>query len=457
MSDKGYIKTGFSLFINTIIVNAGNGLFWLFISKFLPTSDVGHATTIVSLVMLVNTIIQLGFEYPLLKHSYKSNLFGTVLFIELVLSLASIPVIIYVMNSVFNEQSGQSILIAIWMAIFLAIQFVSRFSLLGVFNVRSVIIIEFIGTVSKFTVGYTLTKFNFEFLAILYSFLAFAMVTAILEFIISYKQNGFKFEGKQLIKDTIKSGLVNSPTKLSVTIMPFLSIVLLPFFKIDDSSIAIFYMALMITLLASSLAKSVALMLVPTSSISSTDLSTDSTRLTLGLTVPIIVALLVIPKPILSLIRSDYSQGSDILQILALGLLPFVILINTVSKLNNMNKTRDLLVMGIVQILTLIISFLFLVPLYHIMGAAVSILIAYTSSTIIAARWFERKLIKHILISCFSLAIGWIVGYSAKLVDFDYSIILGASITICTLLILGLKQISIPEITQIMKNLIKKQ
>src|SRR6188508_1757164 len=151
------IAPGLLLFIDSLLVAAGNWIFWLVISKFTLVSEVGQATTIYSLVALIATSIQLGLEYPLLKQAYtqKSQILATALAVELILSIATLPILLYTIT--FFDKSAQDFL---WLAIGLlfssAIGFVTRYILLGISDVRSVLLIDVVGNCLKFVMGYAL-------------------------------------------------------------------------------------------------------------------------------------------------------------------------------------------------------------------------------------------------------------------------------------------------------------
>jgi len=69
MSSKGFASLGSLFFIDAILLSVGGWFFWIMISKFAQVSEVGQASTIFGLILLVGSIGQLGFEYPLLKKS----------------------------------------------------------------------------------------------------------------------------------------------------------------------------------------------------------------------------------------------------------------------------------------------------------------------------------------------------------------------------------------------------
>src|SRR5918994_4267717 len=87
-----FIGQGIILFIDQILISVTNWLFWLIISRLASTSEIGQATSIYSLVLLIATVSQIGLEYPLLRKASlrRSQILGMALTIELIISSGSI-------------------------------------------------------------------------------------------------------------------------------------------------------------------------------------------------------------------------------------------------------------------------------------------------------------------------------------------------------------------------------
>jgi hypothetical protein len=141
-----------------------------------------------------------------------------------------------------------------------------------------------------------------------------------------------------------------------------LSIVLLAFMNINVSDVGIFYVALMITIVVASIASSMAYMVITSSSMLKTDLSSNSLRISVSVTAPIVVALLVVPRSILSLIGPEYESAVAVLVILAITIIPSAITANLISKLNNLDKSRLFVFSGLLQIGTFFYFFFCLGP-----------------------------------------------------------------------------------------------
>ena len=103
-----FVSLGVIFFIDQILVAAGNWLYWLIISKITTSSEIGQATMISSLVLLITTLTQLGLEYPILKNSQsqRSQILATGVLIQIILSLGTVPAVSYIINDVFRESSA---------------------------------------------------------------------------------------------------------------------------------------------------------------------------------------------------------------------------------------------------------------------------------------------------------------------------------------------------------------
>src|SRR5918912_817252 len=95
---------GTLLFLDQLLVALGGWIYWLLIVSKISSTEVGQVTAIYSLVALISTLTQLGLEYPLLKRSFtqRCKIFVTVLVIEIIITLAVVPIIPYVISNSFQ-------------------------------------------------------------------------------------------------------------------------------------------------------------------------------------------------------------------------------------------------------------------------------------------------------------------------------------------------------------------
>jgi len=454
MSSTKFTNEGIILFFDVLIIGAGNWIFWLIISRFSTTTEVGEATSIISLVLMTTTLIQFGLEYPILKFAEKSKILTTSILIELSILIAAIPIIIFSLNNIFPDTSTNITYVVIAILFFSLVGFVSRYSLLGISKVKTVLIIDSIGTSVKFLTGYLFVSMDYGLIGILIPFVLIQITICVFALIVARKSFEFKIAKLEEIKLILRSGLSNAPAKLSRTTILTLVVVLLASFGVAKSDIGIFYIALMISYVAGgALSLSLSLMVIPASSKLNVDLSLHSLKMGISLTIPIIVALLVVPSEILSLVGQAYSEGSNVLFILALGILPFTVMLNAISKLNNQGRHKELIVLGIIQLSTFIVAFLVLVNEYQTLGAAYSILIGFLACSIPSLIWLGRKILKFLSISILAIFLGWVLGYVTYYVIELHAIITAfSSIGISLAIIFSLKAISITDVKEILKN-----
>jgi O-antigen/teichoic acid export membrane protein len=211
----------------------------------------------------------------------------------------------------------------------------------------------------------------------------------------------------------------------------------------------------MISIVGAGLASSMSFTVIPASSESKADLSSGSLRLGLSLTAPVIAALVVAPKDILSIIGMEYATAHAVLLVLSMGILPTAIVMNAISKFNNSGEQRKIIAIGLIQIAGFITSFMLLVPYYGSLGAAYSILIAYSASSAFSVYWFERSQRRYIAASLVAVIIGSATGYTISLI-LDYSLIIIISSVVATLaVVLALRTTSTFEIRQLIKSVMK--
>src|SRR5919112_1690954 len=129
-----FVGQGILLFIDLTLISVANWLYWLIISRLASTSEIGQATSVYSLVLLITTVSQIGLEYPLLKKSslHRSQILGTALAIELILTSGSIAAVIFLANTdMYHASLSGYLLVAIALLVLSPIGFVGRFALLG--------------------------------------------------------------------------------------------------------------------------------------------------------------------------------------------------------------------------------------------------------------------------------------------------------------------------------------
>src|ERR687895_2030557 len=174
-----FVGQGMLLFFDQVLVAITNWLYWLVISRFTVTSEIGQATSVYSLVLLLSTLAQVGLEYPVLKKSLlpRSQILGTALTIELILIPGMIAALILLAyTNVYHASLSEFLWVAIAMIVLLPLSFISRFALLGLSDARSVLVFTVISTCAKFLVAYILISMGFGAFGIIFSFMVASLV-----------------------------------------------------------------------------------------------------------------------------------------------------------------------------------------------------------------------------------------------------------------------------------------
>jgi O-antigen/teichoic acid export membrane protein len=461
MSHEKFMTSSIVLFLDLIVVAFSGWVYWLVISKLIPISEVGQSTAVYSLIVLAVTIVGIGLEYPLLKKTSIDGpkIVGSSILIELIVTVAAIPFILAIVNNILHESSQSVGLISIVMLMSISLVYVARYSLLGISASRTVLIIDIITAALKFVTGYFLVVSGFGTIGVLLSFMLQALVTLCIALAVIKKRIGFSIGNLRYIKDTVKGAVVNVPSIFSRTLIVTLSVVLLASYGISSSEVGVFYISLMISVVAAGLISSTAYMVIPASSFTQTDLTTGSIRIGITFTAPIISLLLSSPKLVLSVIGTEYVSGYVVLMILAVGILPFAISTNMISRLNYLGMTRKLLMIGSLQVIGFIVGFILLVPEFNAMGAAFAILLSYSVSSIPALIWSEKILLRYLVYTIVAIIAG--SGTSIMLglllpeglINEVTSVATSIVVTLAT--VFALKNTSIAEVRKILGTVVK--
>jgi O-antigen/teichoic acid export membrane protein len=454
-----FVGQAMLLFLDQILVAITNWLYWLVISRFTVTSEIGQATSVYSLVLLVSTLAQVGLEYPLLKKSslHRSQILGTALTIELILLPGLIAALILVASTnVYHASLNELLWVAVVLLTLSPISFIARFALLGISNARAVLIFDVLATSAKFLAAYILLSMGYGAFGILFSFVMASLVAAVgMLAIVKWRLPLKLVRDKRYIVEVFKEGLSNAPSKLSRILITTLSVILLASFGISDSDIGVFYIAMMLSIVGASLASSMSFTVIPASTESNLDLSSGSLRLGLSLTAPVVAAFLVAPNYILSVIGPEYTSAATILLVLSVGILPTAIAMNAISKFNNLGHGRKIIAIGVIQVSGFLISFFILVPHFGDLGAAYSILISSTASAVFAVPLFERAERRYIAKSVIAVIIGSTTGYVINFM-FEHSLLtIISSVVATSVILLALRNTSVSELRQLIRSMNK--
>jgi O-antigen/teichoic acid export membrane protein len=374
----------------------------------------------------------------------------------LIITSGSIAAVIFLANTDMYHASlgGYVLLVAVGLLVFSPISFIARFALLGISNARSVLVFDIASTSAKFLTAYILLSVGFGAFGILFSFMIASLVAAITMISIAGRRLSLRpVRDKRHFIAVIKEGLSNAPSKLSRTMIITLSVILLAPFGISDSDIGIFYIALMISIVGAGLATSMSFTVIPASTELKADLSSGSLRIGLSFTAPLIAALVVAPRDILSIIGMEYATADTVLLVLSMAILPTAIVMNAISKFNNSGEQRKIIAIGLIQIAGFLTSFVVLVPYYGSLGAAYAVLIAYAASAVYVVRWSKRTERRYIANSIVAVVLGCAAGYTINLM-LDHSLAtVATSVIITSVILLALKNTSISEMRQLIETM----
>jgi O-antigen/teichoic acid export membrane protein len=460
MSINKFVTPGFLLSIDLLLVSFVNWIYWLLISKLTTASEVGQATSVYSFAVLTSAIALLGFEYSLVKKSSseRSQILGTTIILESLITAASIPVLLYFLGNLYQGSLYALSWIAVGIVIFSSLRYILRYALLGISDARSVLIVNSMGAALQLLSGYIFVSIGFGAGGILFSFLLNVLFITGLSFLIARKSFQLCLGDLKYVKGIIKDALTNTPTPLAKTVIYSLSVVLLASFGVSQTEIGIFYIALMLSLVAGGLAANIAFMVIPASIASKTDMSSDSIRIGLSLTAPLIVILMVAPNSILSLIGPEYVVAGNVLVVLAAAIFPYTIVVNAISKFNNLGKPRQIIVIGSIHVIVFLATFILLVPSYGTLGAAFSILISSISSAVASIIWLGRRPVqRYIFTSLVSIVSGLAAGYAVRLVLGSVHPFIGVlfSVAVVAIVIFGLKNTSPKELLLMARGLLR--
>jgi O-antigen/teichoic acid export membrane protein len=452
-SSRNFIAPSIMLFLDQLLIGIGGWVYWFVIPKFTNAGEIGNATTMYSLTIIISTLTQLGLEYPLLKQTQnnRSRMFGTALSIEVAITVSTLPLIFYMANSYgFSD--------LLWMAVGLIIlgpfSFVSRFLLLGVSDSKTVLIYDTIGIFVKFVAGVALVYSGYGAVGILFSFVLSMLVTTAGTLFMSTRKVTLKMGDRMFTKEIVKEGVLNIPSKLSRMFIISLSVLLLASYGIVSEETGVFYISVMITIAVAGFATSMAFMSIPAASTSKADLTSGSLRLGLTYTAPLVALLLVAPGSVLSIIGPEYIPGSNILFVLAAGILPSVVVSNIVSKLNTARMHKKLVFVGSFQLSIFLGLFLYLVPTHGSLGASYAITISSFAASGLAFMWLERASRIHTLVTAVSISIASIMCiFISSILDLPPIAMIAAAVAISLSILFKLRNTSVKETKHLIQSL----
>ena len=83
----------------------------------------------------------------------------------------------------------------------------------------------------------------------------------------------------------------------------------------------------------------------------------------------------------------------------------------SISIFNTQGRIKELLIIGSLQVFTFIVLFYLLVPVYGILGSAISMLAAFIISSMFALSRIDRVNIRYLLNSGVAILVGCVLAY----------------------------------------------
>jgi hypothetical protein len=119
--------------------------------------------------------------------------------------------------------------------------------------------------------------------------------------------------------------------------------------------------------------------------------------------------------------------------------------------------TARLISIGLVEIVAFLLTFVLLVPHYGALGAALSTLAAFVSSSLLSLAWSERKTIRYVGVSAVAIIAGIVASHIIDLATSIHPLAtILFSMVISLSVVIMLKNISTNEINQLAKGIITK-
>jgi O-antigen/teichoic acid export membrane protein len=416
---RSFINSSLYLFLDVIFISISGWLFWLIVGKYSDTQDVGIATYLYTLATFISGLALLGFEFPVIKIStsissdemkeirFRSAKFGTILIFEMILNLI-LAALLYTFLLINAEFDYHYVVLTVSLLLFSSLGTLARYALLGTLQTRLILITDIASIILKFLAGILLLIFEYGAFAILFAAFVQTSIAGVVLAFQFIRGVGFRFE-RNLLGSILRDGISNYPGKISKILIAPLSIILLGLVGVETSDMGIFFISLTVSVIAGAFATSLATISLSTAHKNAVSLS-QSFRFGLSLTAPLIALLIVFPKTILGLINSQYVQGFDVLGVLAIAILPSIVVFNTITKLNYQNDNRNLIIIGLVEFCTFVVTFLVLVPMSGIMAGAIAVLISYVASSLLALKILDRTELVIVMKVCISILPACLLG-----------------------------------------------
>ena len=417
---KEFISSSVFVFADNLIISVTGWFFWVVVGKLATASDIGISTYLFTFSAFLSGVVMLGLEFSLVKppdtsHStdhfheirQRRSSFGSILIIEVIANVIIMPLIFIYLQDTYPTMDFRFVVCTVLIFIFTTISTISRYALMGMMATKQILLIDVLSICIRFTSAFFLLEIGEGVFAILFATLVQTIVLSTILSLIIVLKIGISFSSSML-RSLLKEGLSNFPGKISKMMIAPISVILLGAMKVDPASMGLFFISLIIAVVAATFGTSLSTMSL-SSAHKDKDLMAHSLRFGTSLTAPLVTVLVVFPASVLGIINENYALGSGVLVVLGFSVVPSVVVFNMITRLNSMGDNKRLILIGVLELVAFLFLFLILVPKLSTYGAAIAILAAYLISCCVTVRWLEPYEQINIGKSIISIAAG-IVG-----------------------------------------------
>jgi len=454
-SSKKLVKNGSYLFLHLLISAVSGWVFWLVVARLTTAIELGFAITVISFAALIAGFLGLGLEYSLLREVARgdSAAIGTLLLFEILLLTGISPVIYVAGLWMYGVSFAPYLGLGVLFLILSGMRLVTQTSVLAILESRWLLVFESIGTSIRFGTVLILLALGIGGVAIVAASILQTGVVGVGLLGICYWKVGIKRGGFKQLSRLLRAGLSNFPGQLgALGMVSSLSVVLLAMLG-DVAMVGAFFIAVAISSIAGGLATGLATMVLPVSGASDSDHSLTSLKLGMSLTVPLLAGFIVAPEFVLSLMGPTYVSAAGVLRILSIGMIPWIVYVNAVAKMNYLRSLQRLAIVGSLHVTIFVAFFLILAPIYGGTGAALAILFANIAVSFPATKWLGKNAVKLISSAILAAVVGYLAGFqlgSIQPLSFVVAILLS------TVVLIILKALSVREIISLGKILLSK-
>ena len=396
MSVGPIVRSSLWLYIGSIIFNVLGYFYWVIISFFTTPEIVGSASGIIAIEGLLLAAASLGVPTGIRRflgaswaksdlESFQSILRSGVV----ILLITNIPIGLVLISStfLFGNLPGLSFIESIFLGVLVLIEFLPSlfYSIYNsILKTSTVAIADVLLSITKIVVSVLLLLNGYGLLALLIG-IAIAFLIRSLYFSISYLKLRHQWDKQSLAKENleskeydirsiIRSGMAFWIPNTSTIIGQSIGVLYL-FFFIGKFETGLYQLSLVIAIIIYRLPDSIQTVMFPYLSGLNSDkikIAWRSIRLSLAFTIPFVSLILFYFQLPFLFLNSIYLEAAPVLALLSIGALFHPIVSGYSSYAYSEGKYNHVISIGVVMSLTRVILVILLIPLFGILGAAIS-------------------------------------------------------------------------------------